>query len=219
MCMTSMETGETVWLTSYRSPRSGGYLSSTVKIWEAARATSLAPTFSDSITIGCFQERFISGSIRANDPVYKLWHETQDIWPLGSLEDKVKCLISIGTGVPSPRSCNGDLSVYHRFVLGIVTQTEKTAEMFYRNEADLCNRGYYYRFEVPNELKNIGLEELKQKGAIIAATDRYIESQDVSKQMKACASNLAKKPCTSDLFGLTPIWIGWLASLCIGCRL
>ncbi len=165
-----METGETVWLTSYLSPRSGGYLSSTVKIWEAARATSLAPTFFDPITIGYLQDRFISGSIGANDPVYKLWHETQDIWSLDSLEDKVKCLISIGTGVPSPESCNDDLAGYHKFVLGIVTQTEKTEEMFYRDKAGLCNKGCYYQFKVPNELKNIGLEELKQKGAIIVAT-------------------------------------------------
>jgi len=208
-----METGETVWLTSYLSPRSGGYLSSTVKIWEAARATSLAPTFFDPITIGYLQDRFISGSIGANDPVYKLWHETQDIWPLGWLEDKVKCLISIGTEVPLPESCNDDLAGYHNFVLGIVTQTEKIAEKFYRDKAGLCNKGCYYRFEVPNELKIIGLEELEQKGAIIAATDRYIGSQDVSRQMRACASNLAKKPCTSDLFGLTPIWTGRLASL------
>ncbi|KAA6409974.1 MAG: hypothetical protein FRX48_06588 [Lasallia pustulata] len=38
-----------------------------------------------------------------------------------------------------------------------------------------------------------GLEESKAKNAIIAATDRYIESQAVFKQMQACGKNLGNK--------------------------
>ncbi|KAF2682086.1 hypothetical protein K458DRAFT_307878, partial [Lentithecium fluviatile CBS 122367] len=52
VCATSSETGDTVRLTSYRSPRGRERLLRTTKIWEAGRATSAALSFFDLITIG-----------------------------------------------------------------------------------------------------------------------------------------------------------------------
>jgi predicted acylesterase/phospholipase RssA len=101
VCATSKETGDTVRLTSYRSPRGRTQLLRTTKIWEAGRATSAASSFFDPITIGDFRQGFVDGATGANNPVYELWNEAQDIWPSKSLEDKIKCLVSIGTGVPS----------------------------------------------------------------------------------------------------------------------
>lgn len=60
-----------------------------------------AASFFDPIAIGDFQEGFVDGATEANNPVYDVWNEAQDIWPSGSFEESVKCLISIGTGVPS----------------------------------------------------------------------------------------------------------------------
>lgn len=42
-------------------------------------------------------------------------------------------------------------------------------------------------------MEGIGLEDSEQRNAIIAATSRYVESQAVFKQVKACGRILAEK--------------------------
>ena len=189
MCATSSETGDTVRLTSYRSPRGRERLLRTTKIWEAGRATSAASSFFDPITIGDFHEGFVDGATGANNPVYEVWNEAQDMWPSGSFEESVKRFVSIGTGVPSLKPFIDDLISVGQNLLAIATETEKTAERFCRDKSELDNKGRYYRFNVIQGLEDIGLEEAKRKNAIIAATDRYLESQAVFKQMKACVSD------------------------------
>jgi predicted acylesterase/phospholipase RssA len=195
VCATSKETGDTVRLTSYRSPRGRERLLRTTKIWEAARATSAASSFFDPITIGDFEESFVDGATGANNPVYELWVEAQDIWPSGSLEDKVKCLVSMGTGVPSLAPFKNDLMGIGKSLLAIATESEKTAERFSRDKSRLDKTQRYYRFNVLRGLEDIGLEESQRKNAIIAATDRYIESQAVFKQMTACADIMSGREC------------------------
>ena len=195
MCATSSETGDTVRLTSYRSPRGRERLLRTTKIWEAGRATSAASSFFDPITIGDFGESFVNRATGANNPVYKVWNEAQDMWPSGSLEDKVKCLVSIRTGVPSLTPFKGNLIGIGKSLLAIATETEKTAERFSRDKSRLDDAGRYYRFNVLRGLEDIGLEDSKRKNAIVAATDRYIESQVVFKQMKACADSMSGREC------------------------
>lgn len=198
MCATSKETSDTVRLTSYRSPRGRERLLRATKIWEAGRATSAASSFFDPITIGEFQEGFVDGATGANNPVYEVWNEAQDMWPSGSLEDNVKCLVSIGTGVPSLKPFSDDLVGIGKSLLAIATETEKTAERFCRDKSGLDDKGCYYRFNVLRGLEDIGLEDAKRKNAIVAATDRYIESQAVYKRMRACANNLAERQCRSS---------------------
>ena len=195
MCAVSSETGDTVRLTSYRSPRGRERLLRTTKIWEAGRATSAASSFFDPITIGDFEESFIDGATGANNPVYEVWNEAQDIWPSGSLEDKIKCLVSIGTGVPSLTPFKDDIISISRSLLAIATETEKTAERFSRDKSRLDDMRRYYRFNVLRGLEDIGLEDSKRKNAIVAATDRYIELQAVFKQMKACADSMSGREC------------------------
>jgi predicted acylesterase/phospholipase RssA len=191
----SSETGDTVRLTSYRSPRGRERLLRTTKIWEAGRATSAASSFFDPITIGDFEESFIDGATGANNPVYEVWNEAQDVWLSGLLEDKIKCLVSIGTGVPSLTPFKDDIIGIGQSLLAIAIETEKTAERFSRDKSRLDDTGRYYWFNVLRGLEDVGLEDLKQRNAIIAAIDRYIESQAVFKQMKACADNMSGREC------------------------
>ena len=195
MCATSNETDNTVQLTSYRSPRSHERLLRMTKVWEAGQAMSVASSFFNPITIGDFEESFVDGATGANNPMYEVWNEAQDIWPSGSLEDKIKCLVLIGTGVPSLMPFKDDLIGISQSLLAIATETEKTAERFSRDKSRLDDTGRYYQFNVLRGLEDIGLEDSKRKNAIIAATDRYIKSQVVFKQMKACADSMSGREC------------------------
>lgn len=106
--------------------------------------------------------------------------------------------MSIGTSIPSLKPFTNDLAGVGKSLLAIATETEKTAERFCRDKSGLDDKGRYYRFNVLRGLEDIGLEESKRKNEIIAATDRYVASQAVFKQMKACRNSLANKQCTSS---------------------
>ncbi|KAI9828855.1 MAG: hypothetical protein M1826_005959 [Phylliscum demangeonii] len=65
------------------------------KIWEAARATTAAPTFFKCIVIG--QEEFIDAGIKCNNPAIRLLTEAQTVF---GGDRPLNCLVSIGTGHP-----------------------------------------------------------------------------------------------------------------------
>lgn len=117
------------------------------------------------------------------------------MWPSSSFEESVKCFVSIGTGVPSLKPFTNDLVGFDQSLLAIATATEKTAERFCRDKSGLDGKGRYYRFNVLRGLEDIGIEDSRRKNAIIAATEKYLESQAVFKQMKACGHNLRDKQC------------------------
>jgi predicted acylesterase/phospholipase RssA len=195
VCATSKQTSETVCLTSYKSPRGGSDLLNSVRIWEACRATSAASSFFDPIAVGRYEEEFVDGATGANNPVWEMWNQAQLIWGPQPLEDNVKCLVSIGTGVPSLKPFRDDVFHIGKTLVAIATETEQTAEKFRRDKTHLDDTGRYYRFNVIRGLEDIGLEEAKRRKEIAAATRRYVGSQDVLKQMQACAEHVAEKNC------------------------
>lgn len=52
------------------------------KTWEAARATSAASSFFNSIYIG--DEGFVDDASGANNPIDEVWSEARDIWREGA---------------------------------------------------------------------------------------------------------------------------------------
>ncbi|KAF1960998.1 hypothetical protein CC80DRAFT_269456 [Byssothecium circinans] len=191
VCATSKETCETVCLTSYRTPRGNNDLLNSVTIWEACRATSAATSFFDPIAVGRFGEEFVDGATGANNPVREMWDQAQLVWGPEPLEGKVKCLVSIGTGVPSLKPFKDDVLHIGETLVAIATETEQTAERFRRERVLLDSTGRYYRFNVVRGLEDIGLEEAKMVKEMAAATRRYISSQEVHKQMQTCAGSIA----------------------------
>ncbi|RYN57987.1 hypothetical protein AA0117_g13189 [Alternaria alternata] len=191
VCATSKETSETVCLTSYKTPRGGNDLLNSVTIWEACRATSAATSFFDPIAVGRYGEQFVDGATGANNPVREVWDQAQLAWGPEPLEGRVKCVVSIGTGVPSLKAFKDDVFNIGQTLAAIATETEQTAERFRRERGLLDSTGRYYRFNVARGLEGIGLEEAKKVKEMAAATRRYISSQEVHRQMQACAGSIA----------------------------
>jgi hypothetical protein len=188
-------TSDTVHLATYRRSRGGNDRLRVTKIWEAARATSAASSFFDPIriNIGAVREEFVDGATGANNPIQELWNEAKDMWDPEPLEGNLKCLVSIGTGVPSVEPFRTGLLEIGDTLVRMSTETEKTAELFHRTHSDLDDSYRYFRFNVRNGLEKIGLEDATQKDTIVAVTQGYVESQDTFKQMKLCGSKLAEK--------------------------
>lgn len=99
-------------------------------IWEACRATSAATSFFDSIAIGRFGEEFVDGAIGANNPVQQAWEQARLAWGPEPLEGRVKCLMSIGTGITSLEPFRDDVLHIGKTLVAIATETEQTAEQF-----------------------------------------------------------------------------------------
>jgi predicted acylesterase/phospholipase RssA len=172
------------------------------KIWEAARATSAATTFFDPITIGT--ETFVDGATGANNPIqelmieaYKLWSEKLPGW---KIEYNLQCVVSVGTGMPSLEPFGKKLWDVPQTLLSIATDTERTAEKWQRTHDTLFREKRAFRFNVMAGLENIGLEDSKRQGDILAATKRYIALQNVLDQMNDCAANLQTRECMSTMF-------------------
>ena len=167
----------------------------TTAIWEACRATSAANSFFDAIAIGRDQEEFVDGALGANNPVDAVWNQAKDIWGNDQLWTNLRCLVSIGTGVPGLKPVADDVLGILKTLKDIANETEATAENFLRDKSTLYKEGRYYRFNVSQGLGNIGLAESRKRREIGAATALYIESEDVGIKMRACANGLAQRQC------------------------
>ena len=111
------------------------------------------------------------------------------------LQGRLKCIVSIGTGVPPLKPVRDDAFGIWDTLKELATETERTAEQFRQDRASLDDDGRYYRFNVAHGLEDVGLEESQKKAEIAAVTWRYITSQAVFKKMTACANILAAREC------------------------
>lgn len=172
-----------------------------VTIWQAARATSAATSFFDSITIGegYAGREYVDGAMGVNNPLDEVWIEAQDIWTpdQSKLESMVKCVVSIGTGNPGTSPIGDKPWTIAETLKDIATQTEHTERVFAMKHQDLLNQERrYYRFNVDYGLQNVGLEEYKRQGDIIDATAKYLDDHQVIRNdLRDCAAILSRKEC------------------------
>ncbi|KAM7214398.1 hypothetical protein V8F06_010236 [Rhypophila decipiens] len=175
VCANSKTLNQPVLIRSYKTDSSVNYISTAkCRIWEAARATSAASTFFDPIQIGT--QQFVDGATGMNNPVEMVLSEAKAIWP-DDARDRIQCLISIGTGVPPMKDFGGNLAEIANTLKSLATDTQRTAERFYQNHAELgVGDGRYFRFNVDNSgLSDVRLDEQEKKEQIVAATEMYLE--------------------------------------------
>ena len=172
-----------------RRGESNRALYDSAKIWEAARATSAASSFFESIQIGQPPQKFLDGAVGRNNPVSILWDEAKRVWPPGSrsMDSAIECVVSIGTGVPSPGAFGESLRDVFNTLKAAATETQNTADQFVRDHEELVRKDGYYRLNVTHGLGEVGLEEADQAGVIIAATARYGDDPSVQLRLQKFA--------------------------------
>jgi predicted acylesterase/phospholipase RssA len=167
-------------------------------IWQAARATSAAPTFFTPITIGRIV--YGDGGLGWNNPSEEAIDEAHDIWP----DRPIGCLVSIGTGLEDaiqllnqsdPRNFARNLfkgiSPGHAFELDVaeycvkaLTSCEKVHRKIDRHPAKVLHGGKYFRLNVPQSMSKIDLQEWKKIDDIIALTSDYMENDGHARRKK-----------------------------------
>lgn len=74
----------------------------------------------------------------------------------------------------------------------IVTQTERTADDFYRVHREMVNQQCLYRFNVYHGLAEVGLEEYKEKAKIADASQTYLMQGETDQKVRACVDQLTR---------------------------
>ena len=153
------------------------------KIWEAARATSAAPTFFKHIEIGRGQP-FIDGGLGRNNPSRVVLDEANALFrtrPIG-------CLVSIGTGqaeiinVKKPGFLQQVVPTdVIEALKAISNDCEATHEDMRRLFANLSNT--YFRLNVEQGMQGIGFSEWEKLAKVEAHTAQYMKRKEVDEKL------------------------------------
>lgn len=169
------------------------------KIWEAARATSAAPTFFKRIEIEDLglSLSYVDAGIGCNNPTARILAEAKQVFP----ESHISCLLSIGTGqantiaIPKP-GFSQNLIPFDviKALQRIATDCERTAQ-------DMAARfekfpGVYYRFNVDQGLQGIGLGAWEKLNEVGAHTYAYMRMHENNQRASIVAGALRARKLT-----------------------
>ena len=185
VCVTNKDVGKPFRLRSYRSAWEPG---TGCTIWEAARATSAAPLYFLPIRFGKPPTNYVDGGLNYNNPVRSLYDEAKHVW--GKSRREIKCIVSIGTGVPPLRTTGDTGKEILGSVVKIATDTQRTADEFADEMEHLPENAKvdYYRFNVDHGLETMKLEEWGDFDMLAGATSYYLNSH--KSDLDRCASAL-----------------------------
>jgi len=153
------------------------------KIWEAARATSAAPTFFKRIEIGRAQP-FVDGGVGRNNPSWAVLDEANTLFgarPIG-------CLVSIGTGQAEAVGIRRP-GFFQQIVptdvvdalRAIATDCEDTHEHMLLLFAQLPRT--YFRLNVEQGMQGIKLSDWERLSKVEAHTAQYLRRKEVDEKL------------------------------------
>jgi hypothetical protein len=129
---------------------------------EAACATTAAPLYFKPFELKDYNIRFVDGGIRANNPIYHIMEEKNNIW---GEERPIGCIVSLGTGLKQlrPIPSNVNLVKILKALMDITTDGTITEKHFasWHPGKELKEAGKYYRFQVTQGMQFVDLSDWK----------------------------------------------------------
>ena len=156
-------------------------------IWEAARATSAAPTFFKIIMIGPDGSgiEYVDAGIGCNNPVKEVIAEAARVF---GEDAPIAVIVSIGTGqsgsvgLTKPDAFQKWLPTNLISVLKeIATDSGRVAEEMERKYKNAS--GLYNRLDVDRGLQSVSLDEWKKLGDVRAYTKNYMKLEVVNRRL------------------------------------
>ena len=130
----------------------------------------------------------IDGGLGFNNPIFELFAEAKEVCAF----QPIRCLVSIGTGVPGVKGVGANLKDLIDTLQSIVTDTERKHQLFLDTHPDQKPR--YYRFNVDRGMENILLDEHKRLGEITQFTNTYLDNNPVvAASLRGCATKLQRQ--------------------------
>ncbi|KAJ7302628.1 acyl transferase/acyl hydrolase/lysophospholipase [Mycena albidolilacea] len=156
------------------------------KIWEAARATSAAPTFFKRIEInlGRIMQPFIDGGLGCNNPTLMLLKEAKVVFP----NRRLACVVSIGTGQVKPAHIPRPSPVQRVLPRDVVKALAAIATDCEQTNQDMLGRfaetpGVYFRFNVEQGMQTIKLGQWERLSEVSAHTTIYMTGVETSQRL------------------------------------
>lgn len=156
-------------------------------IWEAARATSAAPTLFKRIKIGSSSSgiEYVDAALGCNNPTKEVIAECERVFGENA---QVACILSIGTGRTTSTGFSKP-GLFQKWVplelvevLGkMATDSGRTAEEMDRKYSSIS--GMYYRFDVDRGLQSISLDEWERLGDVREHTSNYMKLQEIDQKI------------------------------------
>lgn len=196
-CVTDASTQKLIPLSSYPSKYCPAELYKTTRLWEAGVASFANAALFEPIALGPSRRRFTDSAAQTNNPIREVWIEAKNVWRLTSLESQLRCLVSIGTGLPSIKRGGGG-SAAGGGVFGkskgecAIVCPEVETNKFTQEHSELDDDGRLFRFDVPNGLAEIELDAVGEMETIVDATQDYLGKELVYKQVRRCGRALAR---------------------------
>jgi hypothetical protein len=164
-------------------------------IWEAARATSAAPTFFKRIAIGELgqvKEQFIDAGMGCNNPTQEVLDEASAIFgedhPLG-------LIISLGTGQKPVIALNEPTPFQKLLPINLVkavakmaTDSEVLADVVARRFENIS--GPYFRFNAVQGVGLVALDEWKKMSEVQTHTHSYLQESHISIKLDEAVKRL-----------------------------
>ncbi|KAE8148896.1 acyl transferase/acyl hydrolase/lysophospholipase [Aspergillus avenaceus] len=187
VCATENSTRKLVHMTSYASKYTSNELYKNTKVFEAACASFAYPSLFGTVKVGPSGRQYHDSTQEANNPMREVWIEARGIWPEGALEDQLRCMVSIGTGEPLIRRARkrqpGLAKALHSDAVDM--------NRFIQEHTELDDEDRLFRFDVPNGLAEIAMDDIGELSTIVDATESYLERELVYKQVRRCAAALS----------------------------
>ncbi|KAF9762686.1 hypothetical protein IL306_003352 [Fusarium sp. DS 682] len=184
-----------------------------IKLWEAARATSAAPTYFKPLVVNGVT--LVDGGLQANNPLGWLWNEVLKVFTAVRMTD---CFLSIGTGTPLSEKLPFITSPLGMIsALGGIAANRDVVNLLFRCLIDaFAPRGTthkYWRFDfgdgLPDwaEVEGVGkwvyltkreetelgdIDDIDLKDMIIRKTEEYMSEPGFEKQLADCAAALER---------------------------
>ncbi|QRV88367.1 patatin-like phospholipase protein [Ceratobasidium sp. AG-Ba] len=161
-------------------------------IWQAARATSAAPSFFKPAIIeqDKLSARYLDGGAGFNNPTVQLLNEAAQRFP----GRPVCCILSLGTGhrdVIRLRPAGGIPKLQLLKIVGVLkdiaTDCEETHNLLARRFQD---SDVYHRFNVEQGLQEVGLEEWKRLSRVQAHTAAYTRRVQVNSDIDTVVAKI-----------------------------
>ena len=164
----------------FRTYSYGNVVADQCNIWEAARATSAAPTYFLPIEIN--GKTYVDGALGCNNPTEELILEARAIWP----ERPISCLLSIGTGTENEASLAQHLGVIPRTMLGLMKYATITEGVHNRIFDQFCGQGSYFRFSVTKLGSQVRMDAWRDVAKLEKLTMDYLAILHVAGLVDEC---------------------------------
>ncbi|KAI1412648.1 FabD/lysophospholipase-like protein [Hypoxylon sp. FL1857] len=189
----------------------------TIKLWQAARATSAAPAYFEPIQVDGY--KLVDGGLGANNPLGWLWTEVLSVF--GPVRE-TDCFLSIGTGIDAniavkqpgriPRfgtiasyaSIATNAEITHILFRGLIdafaprTRAPKYWRLNVSKEVPAWDeerrKWFFWREKVHHHDDYEGMVDIDDtsgaRGKLMDMTKEYLGRKDVQEAIKACAEAL-----------------------------